>query len=189
MSVEEVRKNIIEYFEESRDDIRAKYDRVLPSGEYVFNRFDKAKYLNAGEGSSIYDTSVVMGPVKIGKNVWVGPYTLLEGINGQLTIGDNVSIDSGVMIYTHDTTKHIVSGGVNEVETGDVSIGSNTVIGTLSIIMCNVKIGSHCVIGANSFVNSDIPDNSIAYGVPARVVGRVIIDEDGYCQFCYNDID
>ncbi len=140
----------------------------------------------ACEGSSIYYTSVVMGKVKIGKNVWVGPYTVLEGINGKLTIGDNVSIDSGVMIYTHDTTKYVVSGGINEVEKGDVSIGSNTVIGTLSIVMCNVSIGNHCVIGANSFVNSNIPDNSIAYGVPARVVGRVIIDEDGHCHFCYN---
>ncbi len=180
-------KKIEKYLENQRENMRHLYNRVLPTGEYLFNRFDKAKYLMAGEGSSVYDTSVVMGDVAIGKKVWIGPYTLLEGINGKLTIGDNVSIDSGVMIYTHDTTKNVVSGGINEIERGDVSIGSNTVIGTLSIVTCNVKIGNHCVIGANSFVNSDIPDNSIAYGVPAKIVGEVVIDEEGKCSFHYFD--
>ncbi len=40
---EDIRKKLDEYFEKRRDTIRDKYDRVLPSGEYIFNRFDKAK--------------------------------------------------------------------------------------------------------------------------------------------------
>ena len=170
-----------------RDDMRAKYNRVLPSGELIFNRFDKGRYLKCGENSSVYDTCVVMGDVEIGDNCWVGPYTILEGSSAKLTIGNFVSIDAGVMIYTHDSTKYYVTGGKDPFKKAPVSIGDNTVIGTLTMIGAGVKIGSHCVIGAHSFVNSDIPDYSIAAGVPAKVIGRVLIKEDGTCDFDYSD--
>lgn len=66
-----------------------------------------------------------------------------------------------------------------------MTIGDYTVIGTMSMIGCNVSIGNHCVIAAHSFVNMDIPDNSIATGIPARIIGRVISMEDGTVQFEY----
>ena len=37
------------------------------------------------------------------------------------------------------------------------------------------KIGKCCVIGAHSLVNSKIPANSIVFGIPAKVVGKVIV--------------
>ncbi len=173
------------YMSKKRDEMREKYNRVLPSGELIYNRFDKGKYLECGENSSVYDTSVVMGNVKIGNHVWVGPYTLLDGSSGDLVIGDYVSIDSGVMIYSHDSTKHYVSGGVSPFEKGGVNIGSYTVIGTMSMVSCGVSIGNHCVIGAHSFVNSDIPDFSIAAGTPARIIGKVVLNEEGAASFEY----
>ncbi len=173
------------YMSNKRNDMRSKYDRVLPSGELIFNRFDKGRYLKCGENSSVYDTSVVMGNVKIGDHVWVGPYTLLDGTGGDLVIGDFVSIDSGVMIYSHDSTKYYVSGGVSPFEKGGVRIGSYTVIGTMSMISCGVSIGSHCVIGAHSFVNMDVPDFCIVAGTPAKTIGRVVLDEEGAADFEY----
>ncbi len=171
--------------EAKRDEMRAKYNRVLPSGELIFNRFDKSKYLNCGENSSIYDTSVVMGDVVIGDHVWVGPFTLLDGSSAKLEIGNYVSIDSGVMIYTHDSTKNYVSGGINPFEKGDVTIGKCTVIGSMSMISCGVNIGNHCVIGANSFVTEDVPDYSIVAGTPAKQIGKVVIDQEGKAEFEY----
>ena len=176
MSEEEFQALFERHMELMRDEMRRKYHRVLPSGELIFNRFDKGKYLKCGEGSSVYDTCVVMGDVEIGDHVWVGPYTPLEGSNAHLRIGNFVSIDAGVMIYTHDSTKYYVSGGISPFESGDVSIGDYCVIGTMSMVGCNVRIGNHCVIGAHSYVNRDIPDYSIAAGVPARVIGRVVIE-------------
>jgi len=174
-----------EYMSLKRNEMWKMYGRVLPSGELIFNRFDKAKYLNCGENSSIHDTCAVYGrEVSIGNNVWVGPYTILEGSNAKLTIGDFVSINAGVMIYTHDSTKYYVSGGKVPFQKGSVMIKSNTVIGTMSMIGCNVTIGNHCVVGAYSFVNQDIPDFAIAAGVPAKVIGKVILDEEGV-QFKY----
>ena len=66
------------------------------------------------------------------------------------------------------------------------SIGNNCFIGTYSIITKGVKIGNHCVIGANSFVNKDIPDNCIAFGTPAKVVGKVLITKNGEIKLCYD---
>ena len=54
------------------------------------------------------------------------------------------------------------------------------------MIGCNVSIGNHCVIGAHSFVNMDIPDNSIAAGTPAKIIGKVFINDDGTVKFEYN---
>ncbi len=173
------------YMAKKRDGMRIKYNRVLPSGELIYNRFDKGKYLGCGEGSSVYDTSIVMGNVRIGEHVWVGPYTLLDGSGGDIVIGDYVSINSGVMVYSHDSTKNYVSGGVNPFEKGGVTIGSYTVIGSMSMVSCGVSIGNHCVIGVHSFVNSDIPDYCIAAGTPARIIGKVVLDKRGMASFEY----
>ena len=169
-----------------RDEMKQRFDRVLPSGELIFNRFDKSKYLKSGEGSSVYDTSVVMGDVEIGRHVWVGPYTLLDGSGAKLQIGDFVSIDSGVMIYTHDSTKYHLSGGRMPFQKGPVKIGNNTVIGTMSIILCGVAIGDHCVIGANSLIKENVPPFSIVGGTPARVIGKVVVMEDGTVELDYS---
>lgn len=178
-------KEFENYFSKKRNEMLNKYNRVLPSGELIFNRFDKAEYVGAGKGTSIYDTSVIMGDIEIGENVWIGPYTLIEGINGHVKIGDFVSINSGVMIFSHDSTYYYLSGGRDKFKTGDVTIGSNTVIGSMAFINYGVKIGSHSVIAAGSFVNKDVEDYSIYAGTPAKKIGNVIIDEYGKVDLKY----
>ena len=185
MTEEEFRALFDRHMELLRDEMREKYNRVLPSGELIFNRFDKGRYLDCGEGSSVYDASLVMGDVEIGEHVWVGPYTILEGSGAKLKIGDWVSVAAGTAIYTHDSTKNYLSGGKNPFEQGPVTIGDHTVIGTMCMIGCGVTIGDHCVIGAHSYVNRDVPPYSIAAGIPAKVIGRVKVREDGEVEFVY----
>lgn len=170
---------------ERRDHMKAEYDRVLPVGELLFNRFDKAAFLHAGEGSSVYDASVIMGDVRIGAHVWVGPFTLIEGANAPVTIGDYASINTGVSIFTHDSTKHQLSGGICPFEKGPVTIGHNSVIGSQSVINYGVTIGHHCLVGANSFVKNDVPDYGIVAGTPARLIGKVVVHPDGTIDFAY----
>ena len=173
------------HMQKKREEMRRKFDRVLPSGEYIFNRFDKNAYLGFGEGSSVYDTSVIMGDVKVGDHVWIGPYTLLDGSAARLSIGNFVSIDSGVMIYTHDSTKFYISGGKDPFVSGTVSIGSFVVVGTMSMISCGVTIGDHSVIAAHSYVNHDVPPFRIVAGNPAKIIGEVILNEEGSAEFRY----
>lgn len=92
-----------------------KWDRSLPFCETIVNRWQRAKILGFGEGSSIYNSSFVFGNVKVGKHTWIGPFTIIDG-SGGLEIGNYCSISSGVHIYSHDTTKWAVSGGKEKYE-------------------------------------------------------------------------
>jgi acetyltransferase-like isoleucine patch superfamily enzyme len=144
----------------------------VPFGDLISDRWEKAQALGFGEGTSIYDSALVLGSVIVGQNTWIGPFTLLDG-SGGLSIGDTCSISAGVQIYTHDTVEWAVSGAVAGVELAPVTIGSRCYIGPNTIISKGVSIGDGCVIGANSFVNKDIPSGMKAWGTPARIVGPV----------------
>lgn len=144
------------------------FNRVLPLGDYLIDRWEKAKLLGFGEGTSVYDNVVVIGDVKVGRNCWIGPNVILDG-SGGLEIGDNVSISAGVQIYSHDSVKWAISGGKESYEYSKTVIGSNVYIGPNVVIQKGVHIGSKVIIGANSFVNRDIPDNCKAYGNPVNV--------------------
>jgi len=171
-------EEIENYINKKRDYIYKTWNRVLPTNELFFDRWDKAKYIKCGEGTSIYDSSIIMGEVNVGKNVWIGPFTLLEGINGKITIGDNCNISAGVQIYTHDSSMYVISEGKVPFKKGDVCIGNNTYIGSMSVIKENINIGNYCIVGAGSFVNKDVPDNSVAFGTPAKIVGKIIIENE-----------
>ena len=53
---------------------------------------------------------------------------------------------------------------------GTIIVGNNVHIGTNAIIMPNVTIGNNVIIGCGAIVTHDIPDNSVAVGVPAKVI-------------------
>jgi acetyltransferase-like isoleucine patch superfamily enzyme len=155
-------------FSEEAARVQTQWNRTLPFADYVVDRWQKAQMLGFGEKSSIYDSSLVLGSVTVGKNTWIGPFTLLDG-SGGLTIGDNCSISAGVQIYTHDTVAWATSGGEKPPQHAPVSVGDHCYIGPNVIISKGVKIGNRCIIGANSFVNSDVPDDAKAWGTPAKV--------------------
>jgi len=91
-----------------------------------------------------------------------------------IEMGDHVTITSSVAFITHDGGVWVFREQEPEIDVfGRIIIGNNVFIGLRSIIMPNVKIGNNCVIGAGSVVTKDIPDNSIAVGVPARVVNNL----------------
>lgn len=146
--------------------IKKKYNRILPFGDYFVDRWKKAQFAGFGSGSSVYDSCLILGDVKMGSNCWVGPYTILDGSGGGLEIGDNCHISSGVHIYTHSTVNKVIHG--TEIEYAPVKIGNNVYIGPNSIISRGVTIGDQVVIGALSFVNKSIPERHKAYGSPAQ---------------------
>lgn len=117
----------------------------------------------------------------------------------RVDIGDDVNIEQNVHIVCHDhivieqgvsITGHCAIVDVNhplsalaegrkmgttvDGARSRVRIGRNSFIGFGSVILPNVSIGCDCVIGAGSVVVTDVPDGSIAAGVPARVIGRTI---------------
>ena len=164
----------LQRLKETRDaELRVNYDRSLPFADAQFDRWARAKTLGFGDKTSIYDSSFIFGDVKVGVETWIGPFTMLDGSGGGLTIGDHCSISAGVHIYTHDTVLWAVSGGVQPARKSAVAIGSNTYIGAQSVIVAGVTIGERCVIAANSLVNRDVPDGTIVGGTPAKKIGHV----------------
>ena len=108
--------NLTSLYKKRRSETKKKWNRVLPFNELISDRWEKAQFLNGLSGSSVYDNSYVFGKVSIGKNTWIGPYTILDGSGGKLTIGEFCSISSGVQIYTHNTVKWALTKGKSEFE-------------------------------------------------------------------------
>lgn len=153
-----------------------KWKRSLPFGDYIVDRWEKADALGFGKGSSVYDSSLILGDVKVGKNSWIGPFTVLDGTGG-LEIGDYCSISSGVQIYSHDSVNWALSGGKEKNDLAPVQIGNRCYIGPNVVISKGVMLGDGCLIGANSFVNKDIPSGMKAWGTPAKIQGSVLPDK------------
>ncbi len=94
-------------------------------------------------------------------------------INGPVTIGDYVMMGPDCIIHTQnhkidDLTRPMQQCGFDEVK--PVTIGNDVWIGSRVTILPGVTIGNGCVIGAGAVVTKDIPDYSIAGGVPAKIV-------------------
>ncbi len=168
---EGLRRQIVDLWMRLQGEVDARWDRTLPFGDYFVDRWEKARRLGFGEGTSIYDSSLVLGDVKVGKGTWIGPFTVLDG-SGGLSIGDHCSISAGVHLYTHDSVKRALSGGQRDIEREPTSIGSRCYIGPHTVVVMGVTIGDGCVIGANSLVLADIPAGSRAHGNPCQVVGK-----------------
>ena len=105
--------------------------------------------------------------VQIGENVNLINTTIDWSHGFLVTIGNRVTL-TGVKILAHDGSTQIPFG-VSKV--GKVTIGDEVFVGHGTIILPNVRIGSRVVVGAGSVVTRDIPDNSVAAGNPAKVIG------------------
>jgi acetyltransferase-like isoleucine patch superfamily enzyme len=113
-----------------------------------------------------------VGQPAIGDGTWIGPFCLIDG-SGGLVIGRACNVSGGVHIYTHSSARRCVTDRKVELERSPVRIGDFTFIGANAVILMGVTIGDHCIIGAGAVVSIDMPDHSVAVGVPARVVGTV----------------
>lgn len=100
---------------------------------------------------------------QIGEGFFIGHPDALV-INGNCVIGKNFSVFQGVTL----------GGNVGKVKEGRDAplIGDNVFIGAGAKVLGPVKIGDNCMIGANAVVTKDIPKDSVAVGIPARIVKK-----------------
>jgi len=113
--------------------------------------------------------------VKVGKGSKINRSVFIDESNPNLVeIGENVWVTAGVMILCHqrDLTYYQIDKPVMDcpLKTSKVIIKDGAHIGIGAIIMPGVTIGKGAVIGAGSVVTKDIPDYSIAVGLPAKVI-------------------
>lgn len=140
--------------------------------------------------------------VSLGKKVRIGANARIEGISQwndmifepTISIGDYSTIQQDVHITCANKVhigKHtaiaarVTITDINHpyedvnlpidnqnIEVKEVIIGDECKIYNGAVVLPGVHIGRHCVIGANSVVNMDIPDYSVAVGMPARIIKR-----------------
>lgn len=124
----------------------------------------------------------VLGDVLLGENTGIWYNAVIRGDTDTITIGDNSNVQDNATIHTDAGFQvHIGKGvtiGHNAIVHG-CSVGDNTVIGMGSIILSGAVIGKNCIVGAGSLVTGkmQIPDNSLAFGNPAKVIRPVTADE------------
>lgn len=175
---------LIEEIESREREMLEKWNRVIPRSEHLNNRWEKAKLLNFEEGANIYDNSYVFGDVNVGKNTWVGPFTILDGTGG-LSIGQYCNISAGVQIYTHSSLEWVLTRGTASYKYAKTQIGDCVYIGSQCILDKGIKIGDHSIVAANSYVNKSFPSYSVIAGTPAILIGTIEILKNSEINITY----
>ncbi len=121
--------------------------------------FDNGKNIHIGNNftANFNLTILDIKEVYIGDNVMIGPNTTIT------TVGHPLS--------PKDRRAHLAQGS-------EIRIGNDVWLGANVTILPGVTIGDNVVVGAGAVVTKDIPPNSLALGVPARVVKELENDLD-----------
>lgn len=137
---------------------------------------ERPKGLNAGNRTHFEQNVAIkmVSPeavISLGDRVFLGRNTTLD-ISNKLAIGDRTLVAPGCLITDHN---HGIRAGVRIVDQVDearpVVIGADAWIGANSCVLPGVRIGNGTVVGAGAVVSRDLPDNCVAVGVPARIIG------------------
>jgi acetyltransferase-like isoleucine patch superfamily enzyme len=176
-------KRLLDYLIMNQRDARPRwYVRLLAplyqkrgSGSKIYGsvRMDTPPYRQfvLGKRSVIESYACInnaVGDVIIGDHTRIGLHCT---VIGPVTIGSHVNLAQGITITAlnhnfNDSQQRIDQQGVS---THPVTIGDDVWIGTNAVILPGVTIGSHVVIAAGAVVSKDIPDHSLAMGIPATV--------------------
>ena len=134
-----------------------------------------------GEGTTIWQFVVVLDGAKIGNNCNLCAQSLIEG---DVVIGDRVTIKSGVQLWNGTRIESDVFIGPNVTFTNDmyprskeyppqyhsVKILHNASIGANATLLPGISIGAYAMVGAGSVVTKDVPSRAVVVGNPAKVV-------------------
>jgi len=106
--------------------------------------------------------------LKVGSNVSIMNGCIIDPSHcWHIEIGNHVTLAPRVHILAHDASTKLF---LNYTRIANVKIGNYCFIGAGTIILPGVTIGDHVVIGAGSVVTKDIPEDSLAVGVPAKKI-------------------
>lgn len=153
-----------------------KYKFVYFKRKCEQNRNNKLRYILY---RMIYGRYIIKYGVDIGAKVEIGPGFILRHLGGiairnEVVIGHDVEILQGVTIGYERRGKR----------KGSPNIGNYVWIGSNSVIVGDIKVGNNVLIAPNTFVNFDVPDNSIVIGSP----GKIIHSEDAVKGYMDNTI-
>ena len=145
-------------------------------------RMDTPPYrlFSLGQNSVVESYSCInnaVGDVIIGDHTRIGIHNT---IIGPVSIGSHVNLAQGITVTAlnhnfSDTTKRIDEQGVS---TNPVTIEDDVWIGANAVILPGVTIGRHAVVAAGAVVTTDVPENTVVGGVPARIIKKINAEND-----------
>jgi acetyltransferase-like isoleucine patch superfamily enzyme len=136
--------------------------------------------------------------IEISNGCYIGRNSILYCKNGNITLRDNVNIGLNCIIFSSNRLVigkealiaadcYIMSGGVYDyrnrevkiidqegnITKGPLIIGNNCWLGAKVVVLDGASIGNNSVIGSSALVTEPIPSNSVAAGIPAKVIKRI----------------
>ena len=166
------------------------FNQLSPSQSKKKSKYLKEVFAECGEHCFIespFHASWGGHHVHFGNRIYANfNLTLID--DGHIYVGDRVLFAPNVTVLTANHTLEPELRRYEMQYVRDVHIGENTWICTGVIILPGVKIGKNCVIGAGSVVTRDIPDDSLAFGNPCKVM-RKIGESDREIYFHGDHID
>ena len=113
-------------------------------------------------GLGLFLTTIDIHPAaKLGRRIFID-----HGVG--VVIGETVITGDDILIY-----QQVTLGGVSTSKgKRHPTLGNNVVIGAGAKVLGNIYIGENSIVGANSVVLKDVPENSTAIGIPARMLKR-----------------
>ena len=134
------------------------------------------------KASFIAENATIIGDVKLeeGTTVWYG--AVIRGDGDSIRVGKNTNIQDNTVVHVDPGNPVSIGENVtigHQCIIHGCTIGDNTLIGMGSIIMDGAVIGRNCIIGAGSLITEHkvIPDGSLVFGSPAKVI-RTVTDEE-----------
>lgn len=119
------------------------------------NPLKYAKKIGVNMGNNVH----IYGRVSWGSEPWI------------ITMGNNVHITDGVRFITHDGGTLLYRDKIPDLEiTKPITLGDDVYVGNNVLFMPGSTVGSNVIIGAGAVVTKHIPNNSVAVGVPAKVI-------------------
>ena len=119
--------------------------------------------------------AVIREQVSIGKNAVIMMGAIL---NIGAVVGESTMIDMGVVLggratvgaHCHIGAGTVLAGVIEPASAMPVVIEDNVFIGANAVVIEGVHVGKNAVVAAGSVVISDVPDNAVVAGVPAKVI-------------------
>ena len=149
--------------------MQPRWNRSQPFVDYILDCLEKARGLGFGKAITIYDNALLRGDMKVGKNIFIGTFIVLDGF-GDLEIGDQFPNSLGVQTYIHFTTKTAISGGTMQPEHAIAPYGYISYIELNAIISKGVTLGEGSVIRSNMLGNNDLPDGQKPWGTQVKIM-------------------